>query len=190
MAVRRIVMTPLVASLVLAAPALARLPRPKTTLIVPGRSLAGVKLDMTQAQALGQWGATSCSSGVCRWIGPGNPSQAERATVSLWRGKVVGIAITAGWTGANVKFKPGVLSRWRTAKGIQLGSKKSAVRRAYPSAKANTGEAVQGYDLFAGARPNLSFTRFSAFGHGATPTLIRGIEVNWDVCHFMRDTCG
>lgn len=190
MAVGRVVTGALVASVVLAAPALARLPRPKTTLIVPGRSLAGVKLDMTQAQALGQWGATSCASGVCQWIGPGDPGKAERATVSLWRGKVVGIAITAGSRGTNLKFKPGVLSTWRTAKGIQLGSKKSSVRRAYPSAKPNTGEAVQGFDLFAGARPNLSFTRLSTFGHGATPTLIRGIQVNWGVCHYLRDTCG
>jgi hypothetical protein len=191
MAVHRVVTATLAGFLAMTAPALAKLPRPKTTLIVPGKSLAGVRLDMTRAQAFGQWGATSCPSpGYCQWVGPGNPGKAERATVSFVKGKVTGISITAASTGTNLKFKPGVLSKWRTAKGIRLGSKKSAVPRAYPSAKPNNGEAVQGYDLFAGARPNLSYTRFSTPGYGATPTLIRGLEVNWDVCHYFRETCG
>ena len=45
--------------------------------------------------------------------------------------------------------------------------------KAYPAAKPNTGEAVMGFDLFAAS----SYTRFSSFGLGATPALVKSIEV-------------
>jgi hypothetical protein len=51
----------------------------------------------------------------------------------------------------------------------------------------NNGEAVQGFDLFAGARPNLRYTRFSTPGFGASPDKLRSILLAWDVCHYM--TC-
>lgn len=186
----RIAAAGLVAVLAATAPAAAKLPRPKTTLIVPGKSLAGVRLDMTRAQVFGQWGSTSCPSpGVCQWVAPGTPGKTERATVSFVKGKVSAVTIAAATSGSNGKFKPGILSKWKTAKGIRLGSQKSAVPRAYPAAKPNTGEAVQGFDLFAGARPDLSYTRFSTPGFGASPTLLRTISVNWDLCHFAPETC-
>jgi hypothetical protein len=177
------------AGLAVPSAALAKLPKPKTTAIVPGVSIAGVKLDMTKAQVFAKWGSTSkCpGGGFCEWDGPGKAGQTERATVSFVNGKVSQIAIQAATSGSELKFKPGVLSKWHTAKGIALGSKKAAVKKAYPAAMANTGEAVQGFDLFKGARPNLSYTRFSTPGFGATPTLLRSIVVAWDTCHFM--TC-
>ena len=155
-------------------------------MIVPGKSIAGVKLDMTKAQVFGQWGSTSCPNGVCEWKGPGPAGKNERATVSIFKGKAIMIVINAASSGNNLKFKPGVLSKWKTAKGISLGSRKTAVKRAYPSAKVNNGEAVQGFDLFSGARPNLRNTRFATPGIGATPTLLRYIELSWDPCHFQR----
>jgi hypothetical protein len=176
-----------IASLVIPTAALAKLPHPKTTLIVPGKSIAGVRLDMTRTQVFHRWGSTSCPDNVCVWNGPGATGHNERATVSIYKGKVVQIDITAAATGTNLRFKSGVLSKWKTAKNISLGSKKSAVKHAYPAAEANNGEAVQGYDLFAGARPNLLYTRFSTPGIGATPTLLRGIELAWDSCHYF--TC-
>jgi hypothetical protein len=168
------------------AAATAKLPRPRNAAIVPGTSIAGVKLDMSQSQVFSKWGSTHCSSGVCAWEGPGKPGQNERATVSFVRGKVVQIDISAALTGVNLKFKPGILSRWRTSKGISLGSFKKAVAHAYAHAKPNNGEAVQGFDLFAGSRPNLRYTRFSTSGIGASATRLRGIELAWDSCHYLR----
>ena len=102
--------------------ALARLPGPKTTLIVPGTSIAGVKIGMNQTQVFHQWGRTSCIPGLCTWQGPGNPSHAERATVSFVKGKVIQVDINAATSGNNLKFTPGQLSKWKTGKNIGLGS--------------------------------------------------------------------
>src|SRR5215472_15567184 len=114
--------------------ALAHLPSPKTTLIVPGTSIAGVKIDMNQTQVFHQWGRTGCIPGLCTWRGPGNPAHAERATVSFYKGKVIQIDINAGTAnGTNVKFKPGQLSKWKTGKHIGLGSTRASVKRAYPA---------------------------------------------------------
>jgi hypothetical protein len=173
--------------LVVPAAASAKLPTPRNAAIVPGGSIAGVKLDMTQAQVFSKWGSTQCSSGVCTWEGSGKPGHNERATVSLVHGKVVQIDINAAFTGLDQKFMPGILSRWKTSKGISLGSFKSAVARAYPQAKPNKGEAVQGFDLFQGRRPNLRYTRFATSGIGASPTRLRYIELAWDSCHYF--TC-
>jgi hypothetical protein len=152
----------------------ARLPHPKTTLIVPGTSIAGVKIDMTQSQVFHEWGRTHCIPGLCTWQGSGNPSHAERATVSFFKGKVIQIDINAGTTnGTNVKFKPGQLSTWKTGKNIHLGSTKDAVKRAYPRAKANNSTGVNGFDLRSGPH----YTRFSSFGVGATPNRLRYIEL-------------
>ena len=153
--------------------ALARLPGPKTTLIVPGTSIAGVKIGMSQTQVFHQWGSTGCIPGLCTWQAPGNPSHAERATVSFVKGKVIQVDINAATSGNNLKFTPGQLSKWKTGKNISLGSTRNAVKRAYPAAKANNSTGVAGWDLFGGRH----FTRFSSFGVGATPDRLRYIEL-------------
>lgn len=159
----------------LAAPAAAAagLPHPRSTLIVPGTSLAGVKLDMNMNQVFHQWGSTGCMAGVCTWLGPGNAAHAERATVSFVDGKVFEVTINAGTSGTNEKFKPGQLSTWKTAKNIQLGSLKSAVKRAYPAARPNNSTGVAGFDLQSG----IHFTRFSSFGVGPSANRLRYIEL-------------
>jgi hypothetical protein len=152
----------------------AKLPSPKSTLIVPGVSIAGVKLGMTQSQVFHEWGHTGCIPGLCTWTGPGNAAHAERATVSFFNGSVIQIAINAGTTNStDEKFKPGELSTWKTGKNIGLGSQKSAVKRAYPHAKANNSTGVAGYDLFDGK----VLTRFSSFGVGASADRLRYIEL-------------
>jgi hypothetical protein len=173
----------------LCAPALAnaKLPKPKTTVIKPGRSIAGVKLDMTKAQAFAAWGSTSClAPTVCEWHGPGKAGQQEVASISLVNGKVVEITIKAAVVGtATQGIRLGALARWKTSKKIGLGSKRSAVAKAYPTARANAGEAVNGYDLFAGSRPDLAYTRFAANGVSPrTANRLLYITVAWDVCHY------
>jgi hypothetical protein len=166
----------MIGCLVAPAAALAKLPSPKTTLIVPGVSIAGVKIDMNQSQVFHEWGRTGCNVGVCTWQGPGNPSHAERATVSFVKGHVFQIAINAGTTnGTNEKFKPGELSTWATGKNIRLGSTRASVKRAYPAAKANNSTGVAGWDLFNAATRH--YTRFSSFGVGATPDRLRYIQL-------------
>lgn len=153
--------------------ALAHLPNPKTTLIVPGTSIAGVKIGMNQTQVFHQWGGTRCIPGLCTWQGPGDPSHSERATVSFVQGKVIQVAINAATRGLNLKFTPGQLSKWKTGKNVGLGSLKGSVKRAYPAAKANNSTGVAGWDLFGGPH----YTRFSSFGVGVTPDRLRYIQL-------------
>jgi hypothetical protein len=162
----------------LAAPtvALAKLPSPKTTLIVPGVSIAGVKIDMNQSQVFHEWGRTGCSVGVCTWRAAGNAAHAEYATVSFVKGRVFQVAIQAGtFNNVNEQFKPGVLSTWKTGKNIHLGSQRASVKRAYPAAKANNSTGVAGWDLFNAATRH--YTRFGSFGVGATPNRLRYISL-------------
>ena len=175
---KRIVLGGLViGSLALPSVAVAQLPHPKTTLIVPGVSIAGVKLDMSSDQVFTLWGDASCEiPEVCTWVGPGSAGHAERAVVSFFSGRVIQIDIYAA-TGTNRRFVPGQLSKWRTSKNIGLGSTKPSVKRAYPAARANNSRGVNGYDLFARAGASLRYTRFASFGTGATPNLLRYIEL-------------
>jgi hypothetical protein len=164
--------------------AAAKLPHPHTTLIIPGTSIAGMKLGMTASQAFHVWGSTGCAAGVCTWWGPGNRVHAERATVSVYQGHVIQIDINAGTTnGTNEKFRPGTLSKWKTARNIHLGSTKQAVKRAYPAARPNTSTGVAGYDLFFGGGIGLHYTRFSSWGFGATANRLRYIEL---ACYLGR----
>ncbi len=160
----------------LAVSASARLPHPRTTLIVPGSSIGGVKLAMNRSQVFHQWGSTTCIPGVCTWAA-GSAFGAERATVSFYQGEVIQVDINAGTSGTSLRFKPGVLSRWRTARHISLGSTKAAVKRAYPSARANRSTGVNGWDLFYGGGAGLHFMRFSTFGAGISSDRVRYIEL-------------
>jgi hypothetical protein len=166
----------------------AKLPHPKSTAIKPGKSIGGIKLDMSPAKVFHLWGHTHCPApgSYCEWVGSGKAGHQERATVSFVKGKVSQIVINAATSGNNGRFKPGKLSKWKTSKKISLGSKKSAVKRAYKSAKSNPSIGVMGFDLFAGKRPNLRYTRFSTPGFGASSTRLRSIQLAWDVCHYMK----
>jgi hypothetical protein len=156
----------------------AKLPHPKRTLIVPGKSIAGIKLGMTQAEVFHLWGRTGCMAGFCTWTGPGSAGHAERAVVSFAGGSVIEVAINAATTnGTSEKFKPGTLSKWKTAKNIHLGSQKAAVKRAYPRAKANNSTGVNGFDLFTTGAGGLNVTHFSSFGVGPSATRLRYIQL-------------
>jgi hypothetical protein len=185
---RAVAITAVAATLGLALPAVAaaHLPDTDNHSIVPGKSMGGVKLDMSRATVKSKWGSAKCSDGVCTWEGKGDPGHTERATVSFVKGKAVQIVINAKFVGNNLKFKAGPLAKWATSKGIKLGSSKGSVPKAYPDATPNNSEGVQGYDLFKGTRPNLRYTRFSTSGIGDSPHRLRYIQISWDVCHYME----
>lgn len=176
---------------VMAVPAVAtaHLPRTDSTLIVPGKGMAGVRIGMTKNQVFGKWGDTHCSQGLCTWEGPGSPEHREVASVYFKNGAVDTISIKAGTRGSNSRFNPGFLSDWETKKHIHLGLPKGKVKKAYPNAKANNGEAVNGFDLFTGSGPNTRYTRFSAFSIGASKNHLNGISIQWDVCHYYPPDC-
>jgi hypothetical protein len=125
----------------LAAPALAQavsLPQAKSTLIVPARSLAGVKLNSSIAAAVSAWGkGGSCTPAGCEY---GTPSS-SLGTANFIAGKrsetgpvlVIDISITVGRTGTSLKpnFRT-PLARYTTASGIGLGSTVKELKHAYP----------------------------------------------------------
>lgn len=171
----------------------APLPDVEHPTIVPNTQIGGVRLDMTKGQVQGKWGPGACrASGgqppttICIW-GSKDPTQGESAQISFASNRAVIIGIYARVRASDGRIIPGRLARdWKTGRGIHLNSPKGAVKDAYPAARPNNGEAVNGYDLFAGARPNLRYTRFSTPGFGASANRVRSIVLQWDVCHYLN----
>lgn len=132
---RRIAILAVVAATcaVIPAAASAALPRPASTAIVPGKSIGGVSIGMTVKRALAVWGAGSrCTAATirrsCTWTGSG-----MQGTVSFtvgFTGKVRSIAIVAGHNERSQVYE-GPLQKWKTGKGIHLGSSAAAVVKAY-----------------------------------------------------------
>ena len=86
---------------------------PRAGLLVPGKSLGGLRLGMTQAQVRAAWGTRH---GVCRgcpdrtWYFTYEPGRPEGAGVSFRNGRVV--AIFTHWAPKG----------WRTHSGIRIGN--------------------------------------------------------------------
>jgi hypothetical protein len=170
--------------------ATAKLPATKNTKIVPGKSMAGVKLDMTKAQVFAKWGKGSCEGAAyCEWQKkkPAYIDQYERAIVSFVKGKAVKIHVQAAYTKSSRKLVPGPLSRWKTSKGISLGSRAAAVSKAYPGASPSGGDAPS-FVLLLGSRRDVTITSFGTPGFGASPTLVGNIGVDWSNCHYDPST--
>ena len=171
----------------------AKLPATQNKLIVPGKSMGGVKLDMTKAAVNKRWGKGTCFaggvSGACEYVARKEQyaGQYERAVVSYYENKVIGISIQAAYTQSTHKLVPGPLNKWKTDKGVHLGSKKAAVPRAYPKAQDNNAESP-GYNLIIGSGRNLTVTEFVTPGYGASATLLGTITIRWDNCHFDPNT--
>jgi hypothetical protein len=173
--------------------ATAKLPATTNTKIVPGKSMGGVKLDMTKTQVFAKWGKGSCvaGAGYCEWQRkkPTYVSQYERAVVSFVGGKAVKIHVQGAYTKGSHKLVPGPLAKWKTSKGVSLGSKRGAVPKAYPGAKPSGGDAP-GFNLLLGSGRNVTITSWGTPGFGASPALVGDIGVDWSNCHFdLSTTC-
>lgn len=157
---RRLPITVLLAALVTAvlpAAAGAKLPKPKTKLVVPGKSIAGVALNMAESKAKAQWGSgakctktpkigTQPAQDSCDWREGPDLFDAS-AHITFLGGKVYLVVITTAKDKKTGKAKGKQFASWKTAKGIAVGSKIGAVGKAYPAAKRNLSEGGIGWDL-------------------------------------------
>jgi hypothetical protein len=137
----------LLATLALALPAAAQAALPKTsnTLIVPGKSIGGVALGGSLSSVTKAWGPNKACEYQCLYEGkagagetPSLGSVLLETKTSGGPGKVWMIFINVAQKTIGDKLVPDFntpLTRFRTAKGIGLGSKVTELKQAYHSAK-------------------------------------------------------
>jgi hypothetical protein len=117
--------------LALALPAVAAAAPPKAGVFVPGRSLGGLRLGMTQAQVRAAWGTTFGRCRNCRlptWYFTYAPFAPEGAGVEFRRGRVD--AIFTLWSPAG----------WRSTRGLRLGDPEVRITALYgPLSRAECG---------------------------------------------------
>lgn len=136
------------ASLLIASPAHAAVPKFKPKTIVPGTSIGGVKVGMTKAQAVAVWDKPArCQKESpaiwCQYVAPSTlkdgfvtPPQ-PYAGFYLKSGKVIAVNLeTAENKAVDPKLKP-----LKTSKGIKLHSTLQAARKAYKLPAPSGGEA-------------------------------------------------
>jgi hypothetical protein len=194
----------LMLTLGIAASASAKLPKiGKHGKIKPNKSIGSERLDDPEGEFDLRWGGGDCTStpafdgtpaqDSCDWSKslPASPFSGEYAHATfIGNGEgaeAAIISITAHQRASDGKFLPGKLSQWKTSKGIHLGSRMSKVGEKYPGATPNGGEAVNGFDLFAGSGSDARYTRFTSFGEPGNR--VTTISLQWDTCHIFPDTC-
>jgi hypothetical protein len=122
-----------------AAPAAqASLPKPKSTTIKPGSSIAGIKYGMDAQKALDAWGpGSNCTeaSGTQRCTWAGTPKQAT-AYFEIRDGKVWEVGIQAGVKNGEQSYS-GPVAKWKDKYGIGLGSSQFKTAKAWPKAFPN-----------------------------------------------------
>jgi hypothetical protein len=154
---------PVIALLALAMlPGLAQasLPSAHSTLIVPNRSLGGVKLGGSLAAATGAWGkGGTCSVSGCNYTTTGDrtgdASFLIGATTVGGPERVLSISIEAGLVGVKHTYNT-PLTRFRTANGIGLGSTLAQLHHAYPHMSKEPGA-----EFFTLKGPGESLTSFN-----------------------------
>jgi hypothetical protein len=114
----------------------AALPKPKTALIVPFKSMDGVKLGVTQAKATSKWGPALCAdedSGgrTCSWFADSQSDfPAESASLQISpSGDVCGMLIRAGTNATTGKLTITGLKKWKTEEGVGVGSQLKAAKK-------------------------------------------------------------
>jgi hypothetical protein len=135
----------------------AKLPPKGGKLIVPGRSIGGVKIGMKAEDAVKKWGkGGSCDEVIgvsCRYDGTAKQGSAR---FDLRDGKVSGIVLECGQKASGECVYKGPITKWKTKKKIGIGSSLRRVLKAYPKATPDGG----GVELATGKR----VTFFSSSG--------------------------
>jgi hypothetical protein len=172
------ILTVLTVLAVLALPAVAAAGLPKTTdtLIVPAHSLGGVTLGSNAKQVMAAWGKTANCETQCVYDGK---NSGELGSVLLQTSnegatfQVENVYITVAEITKGSKTEPDFetpLTRFKTAKGIGLGSTKAELKRAYPAAK-REGVPIGGILTFILAGPKESRTTFTVGATGQVITI-------------------
>lgn len=174
----------LLATLALALPAAAQagLPKMSNTLIVPGKSIGGVALGGSLSAVTKAWGPNKACEYQCLYEGkaaagetPSLGSVLLETKSSGGPGKVWMVFINVGEKPSGDKLVPNFntpLTRFKTAKGIGLGSKVTELKQAYHSAKkSSTG--ISDVSLYTIKGPKEIATNFTAGAAGK----ITGITV-------------
>ncbi|MFI5027826.1 MAG: hypothetical protein ACHQCF_02450 [Solirubrobacterales bacterium] len=124
----------------------AKLPVTKNHEIVLGKSVGGVNLGTKKGQAIAKWGSKPrClppdESGVetCLWEPPNG--MGDGGFINVWNTKVITVGVSATTIGTQTPYALNVLSSFKTAKGIHIGSSKTAAESKYPGMKVPKGEA-------------------------------------------------
>jgi hypothetical protein len=145
-----------IAALAAAPAAGASLPKPKTTEIKVGSSIAGVKVGMDAKKAVAVWGdGSNCVVDPnaplpdmrCTWAGT---AKQAKAYFEVRDGKVYQVAIEAGFAKGDNSYS-GPVAKWKDKKGIGLGSYQYKTAKAYPKAFGNG----SGLQLNSGKRATL-----------------------------------
>jgi hypothetical protein len=177
MRTRIVIVLGVVLALALPVVAQAGLPKATNTLIVPAKSLGGVALGSSTSAVTKAWGKNKkCeSSGFsCVYEGKNSGELASAVLETANEGatyKVAAVFITVSETLKGTTLTPDFntpLTKFKTAKGIGIGSTMKELQRAYPKAKKDT--LGGGFFVFALAGPGTSFTEFQ-ISHGGIKTI-------------------
>jgi hypothetical protein len=123
-----------------APPALARVPDVADTTVSVNRSVGAIRFGTTARQLRRAWGtpsqcwrrgrlSVSCAWGERRSFGPG------ALFAFTFRGRVFSMTVTGGFRGRGEPAFDGPLMRWRTPRGVGLGTTRRGLLRAYPRAR-------------------------------------------------------
>lgn len=163
--IRRALLPAVVLVLAAAPAAQATLPKFKDKTIVVGKSIGGVKLGSSGAAAKKAWGgAAGCAlfgTASCIYRAAGSTqSNTGEGSFDFPNGKVRTVYISAPM-GAKGPIYKAPLSTPKTDKGIGLGSKLSAIKKAYPKVK------VSGNYVTLAGKGGVT-TTFTMYGSGAS----------------------
>jgi hypothetical protein len=144
-------------SLLAAGPASARIPKFNPNTIVTGQAIGGVKIGMTKKQAVAVWGKpdrcrkeetypgdfrTFCEYVARSSLGGSTPIPFARFVVRS--GRVILVDVESAENAA----ADSKVNKLKTSKGIGIGSKMSAARKAYKLGPPSGGEAGQSRALY------------------------------------------